>query len=343
MSATSQYTTFEDLFTGLLNALRLDTGQTPTLTQAKRYINIALQDMHLGTDQRFPTPWAERDAVLRTRPRYNTGTIATTIGNDTVTGTSTLWNTDNDFSDKNLRKDTSKMVIGGSAEVYDVSAVASDTSCTISPVAIETIASGASYDSFQDEYELASDFSNLVGNPANFDRGREISLIDRTLFRAVFPRNRIPGKPKAATLIALGPSTGVSINYRIRFAPPPDATYLFPYIYLTTNLAITAQGEVSTGLVNDTDQPIVPLKFRHAILFHALYHWYIAKKNDPRAGMMKSEYTDVMLRIQQDVGPADRRARLQPAISGYKRHASHPYSSRGRAARFDTGQFDRLE
>ncbi len=343
MPVISQYTDFSDLYTGLLNALRLDTSQTPTVNQAKRYINIALQDMHLGTDQRFPTPWAERNGVIRTRPRYNTGTIATTIGSDTVTGTSTLWNTANDFSENNLRKDSSKMVIGGSAEVYDVSGVASDTNCTLSPVAIETIASGASYDSFQDEYELASDFSNLVGNPANFDTGREISLIDRTLFRALYPRNRIPGKPKAATLIALGPSTSVSINHRVRFAPPPDATYLFPYIYLTTHLAMTAQGETSTGMVNDGDQPIVPLKYRHAILFHALYHWYIAKKNDPRAQIMKGEYTDIILRVQQDVGPADRRARLQPAVSGYKRHASHPYSSRGRAARFDTGQFDRLE
>ena len=89
MPVISQYTDFSDLYTGLLNALRLDTSQTPTVNQAKRYINIALQDMHLGTDQRFPTPWAERNGVIRTRPRYNTGTIATTIGSDTVTGTST--------------------------------------------------------------------------------------------------------------------------------------------------------------------------------------------------------------------------------------------------------------
>ena len=343
MSNISQYTDFSDLYTGLLNIMRQDTSQTATVTQAKRQINIGLKDLHLGTEIRFPTPWAERDGIIRTHPRYNTGTIASIIGSKTLTGSSTAWNTANDFSENNVRANKGKMTIGGSVEVYDVTAVDNDTSCTLSPVAIETIASGSSYDYFEDEYPLESDFSNLVGDQVNFDTGREIRNIDSNLFRALYPRNRIPGKPKAATLIALGPSNGVSTNYRVRFAPPPDATYLIRYFYFTTHLAVTAQGETLTDLINDTDQPIVPLKYRHVILWHAAYLWYLTKKNDPRWQAMKGEYTDLMLRIQQEIGPADRRARLQPVVSGYKQHASHPYSSRGRAARFDTGQFDLLQ
>jgi hypothetical protein len=49
VSSTSQLTTFSDIYTDLQNRVRVTTSVTATETQAKRYINIALQDMHLGT------------------------------------------------------------------------------------------------------------------------------------------------------------------------------------------------------------------------------------------------------------------------------------------------------
>lgn len=343
MSSTSQYQDFSDLYIGLMNVMRLDTGQTATASQAKRYINIALQDMHLGTDQRFPTPWAERRGVLRTHPRYNTGTIAATIGSTTLTGTGTLWNTANSFNENNMRANIGKVTIGGSSEVYEITAVASDTSATLSSPAIETIASGSSYDYFEDEMALDVDFGNILST-TSFDEGLEIRLMDRTVFRVLYPRNRIPGKPKAATLIALGPTSDTTVRNRVRFAPPPDSTYLIPYIYLTAHLAVSASGTTATALSADTDEPIVTLKYRHAIMFHAAYHWYLAKKNDPRAGSMKGEYTDIMLRLQGDVGVADRRVSLRPRVGSYRSAASRPYSYRRRGVTYDiNGEWDRLE
>ncbi len=54
MSSTSQVTTFEDLYTDLMNRVRVTTSVAATLEQAKRYINIALQDIHLGFDYKLP-------------------------------------------------------------------------------------------------------------------------------------------------------------------------------------------------------------------------------------------------------------------------------------------------
>ena len=65
MSSTSQVTDFSDLYTDLLNRVRADTTVTATVTQAKRYINIGLADMHVGFDYKFY--WAERRAVLVTQ------------------------------------------------------------------------------------------------------------------------------------------------------------------------------------------------------------------------------------------------------------------------------------
>ena len=90
MSATSQPTDFSDLFTDLQNRVHVITGVTATANQAKRYINIALHDMHLGFGEKFY--WAEREAQLITHAEYTTGTVAVTIGSTTITGTSTAWN-----------------------------------------------------------------------------------------------------------------------------------------------------------------------------------------------------------------------------------------------------------
>jgi len=62
MAATDTPTTFTELYTALLNRVRADTSVTATANQAKRYINIALHDIHIGFGESFP--WAERSAVL---------------------------------------------------------------------------------------------------------------------------------------------------------------------------------------------------------------------------------------------------------------------------------------
>jgi len=343
MSATGQYASFVDLYNGLLNIMRQDTSQSATVIQAKRYINVALQDMHLGTESRFPTPWADRRGSIRTHPHYNTGTVAVTQGSTTITGSSTLWNTANPWSENNMRANLGKVTLAGSPEVYDITAVASDISATIAERSIDEIASNSAYDYFEDEYLLASDFGNLL-SATSFDTGQEIDLLDRTLFDALFPRNRVPAKPKHATLVTLGPTSGTDIRPSVIFAPPPDESYIYKYRYTTNHLAISSSGTTATDLSADTDQPIVPLKYRHAIIAHAAFHWYIHKKNDSRMNVMQREYTDIMLRIQADVGVASRRARLQPQLGSYRSAASRPYSNRSRGLKFDmNGEFDRLE
>src|SRR3990167_1087343 len=95
MSTTSQYTDFSDLYTALQNAVRVTTGVTATENQAKRALNVALHDMHVGFDYRFP--WAERQGRLIVRPTYTTGTVTIDKGSTTLTGTSTVWTTTDDF------------------------------------------------------------------------------------------------------------------------------------------------------------------------------------------------------------------------------------------------------
>lgn len=339
MSSTSQFTDFSDLYTGLLNAVRADTGQTATVDQAKRYINIALQDMHIGFGEKFP--WAERHATLITQPEYTTGTVTITQGSTTLTGSGTAWNTNNVFGVANARAG-GKIRINNGTEVYEVSAVGSDTSITLTSRFTQADVAAVSYTYFEDEYSLASDFLRPI-DQQQFSDNIPIDLIDRLQFRRAYVRNYITGKPVVATIVDRDFSGSTSPVRKIRFHKPPDVAYSIPYNYVTSDFAVTSSGTTSTTLTNDTDEPIVPFRYRHAILFHALYHWYRDRKDDDRSDKAKGEYNDILLRISGDTEIGAQRMRLKPASYIYRKKAHRPYRS-GSNRRYDlNGKFDRFE
>jgi hypothetical protein len=201
--------------------------------------------------------------------------------------------------------------------------------------------SSESYQYFEDEYTLASDFGRPV-DAQTFTDNDDIKIIGRTQFRRDYPRNKTPGRPRVATLIDLPPSASATPVRKIRVAPPPDGIYSFPYTYITTNLVVSTSGTAKAQFVLDDDEPIVPLRYRHAIVFHALYMWYRDRKDDARSREAKAEYTDIMLRVAGDSEIGASRPGLQPRVAPYFMRARRPW--RGSTGRYDTGtRFDQLK
>lgn len=331
MSATTAPTTFSDLYTDLINRVRQATGVTATNNIAKRYINVALLDCHLGFREKFA--WAERTASLRLHAAYSTGTVSITQGSTSLTGSSTLWNTANAFAENNART-TGRICINGMPEIYGVSAVGSDTALTLETKYIGATVSGGSYVYFEDEYALASDFLRPIDQQF-FDQSQDIKLIGRREFRLRYPRNNIIGKPRVATIVDRPPSGNTTPVRRIVFYQPPNDVELITYNYITSNLAVSSAGAAQAALSADDDEPIVPIHCRHAITFHALYHWYRDQKDDARSAEAKQEYTDIMLRISSDHEVGQNRPMIRPRVGMYKRGASRPMG-RGRG-RYTTG------
>lgn len=338
MSATTQVTTFSDLYTDLQNRVREQTGVTATENQAKRYINIALHDMHIGWKENLP--WAERGAVLITQDDYTTGTVTISQGSTSLSGASTAWNTANAFGNTNMQVG-GKITIAGTLDVYEISAVSSDTAATLTGAYVGSDASADTYTYFEDEYALASDFLRPL-DQQSFSDSIPIDLISRMEFRRRYPNNRNPGRPKVATIVDKTFSSSTTPVRKIRLHPPPDDFYNIPYSYITSNLAVSASGTEQVNLSADTDEPIVPVSYRHAIIFHALYHWYRDKKNDERSQEAKAEYLDIMNRIVGDVEIGNRHPSIRPRQGPYVRHASRPWS-RGSGRFDDQGRFDRFE
>lgn len=338
MSSTTQVTTFSDLYTDLMNRVREDTTVSATSTLAKRYINTGLLDMHIGFGEQFA--WAERHAVLRTQAPYSTGTVTISEGSSTLTGSGTAWSTNNSYSVANVRT-TGKMTIAGLPEVYGISAVGGDAAVTLDTKFIGSDQSAAPYSYFEDEYDLAADFLR-PHDMRSFTDDASVELIGRKDFRAWAARNSTTGRPRFASIVDRGFSGNTTPIRRVRLWKAPDDVYLLPYTYVTSNLAVSSSGTAQAALSADTDEPIVPLQYRHAIVFWALYNWYRDRKDDARAAAVKAEFTDLMLRITGDTEIGQQRPRLQPRVGPYARSARRPYSS-ARVGRYATGTwFDEL-
>jgi hypothetical protein len=339
MAVTEQFSTFNDLYIGVLNAVRAQTSQASTTSQAQRAVNIALQDMHLGTDYQFY--WAEREAQLLLNPPYSTGTVAITQSDGTVTGTDTLWDTNNIQGVANVRLG-SKITFGGSEVVYRVSSTPTTTSLTITPNYIGTTLTAGTYLAFDDEYELPSDYLRPV-DARFFDDNRELELVDRRQLRRRRPRNSTTGRPQVATQIELGPSGSTAMRPRLVISPPADNAYIIPYNYITNQLVVAADGTLKTNFTLDTDEPIVPLRYRHAIYYYALKIFY-EHKDDVRRQEAQADYDALMRRTLSDVNVGDRRVRIEPQVSHYTQRAEYPYGYAGRGRAWDTqGAFDRME
>lgn len=338
MSTTTQPTTFTDLVTDLMNRVREQTGVTATTNIAKRLIQTAHMDMYVGNGEKFS--WAERRAKLITHAEYTTGTLTATIGSETLTGASTAWNTNNSHGQANMRAG-GKITIAGSDEVYQITAVAGDTSATMSPNYIGDTDSGLEYRYFEDEYALASDFLKPV-DVQNFDDDGSIRLVGRSDFRRWFPRNRIASTRIRCAVVVDHPFSGSTTPVRkIRFGPPPSNTQVVPYSYVTSNIVVSSAGSEQSAFSADSDEPTMPLMYRHAIVYHALEAWYRDRKDDSRAGDARAHYLDLLQRMIGDQDIGGQRLRFRFSRSHYDSRARRPYAGSGR---YDlNGRFARFE
>lgn len=301
MAATDSPQTLSELRTDFLNRVREATGVSSVNTMVDRYLNIGLKDMHMHKQWW----WAERRSQIITKVPYSTGTVDVSQGGTAVTGTSTAWTTADSFGNNNATAGD-KVTINGQ-DVYVVDAVGSATSMTLANRYVGSTVDDGGYTVYQDEYALASDFESPL-DARLFSPERNIHLIGPKEFYLRFSRNNIRQAPQYATLLELGPSGSVTGRRRVIFGPAPDKAYMIPYRYITSNLAVTSAGATQSQLSGNTDEPIVPVRYRVAIVLNAAYHWYRDRKNDVRSQEMKAEYTDMVIRISNDHVPeiADR-------------------------------------
>jgi len=350
MSATTIVTTFADCYTALLNRMRNTLGSatpsTTNLNYSKGLINEANHDLHLQQNW----PWSERDAILITHAKYSTGQVSiASTSRTTLEGSDGLWNTAVSGMGFNNVRVGGKLTFSGDTEVYTVSAVSSDTAGTIDSryIGNQTTATAyalanASYTYFEDEYALASDFWRLV-DARMFSEAWEIPIVARQEFYRAYPRNSVPSTPRIATIIELGPGTSTALRPRIVLAPPPDSVEQIPYRYITSNLAVASDGTGAANLSGDTDEPIVPLRYRHVLVPYAAKKWFLYLKDDQRAQEADGEYVDLVRRMANDTFPERDHPVFRTKRRRYVAALSGPFRAGGRSTRYSAdSRFDEL-
>ena len=326
MSSTSQVTDFQDLYTDVLQKARENTGLTSLVAIAKGYVNTALQHM-LAMDE---FEWGKRWGEVITNPSYTTGTISISKGSSTLTGSSTLWTTTNEFGIANVRI-TGKIKL--SSEVYEISSVNSPTSITLaSKYTQDDLASGSSYEYFEDEYAVATDFEKPILTQ-NIQGDIQIPIISTHDFNRRYVRNDFTGNPRIATFQDRTFSGSTARVQRLVLNPAPSKAYTIRYRYVTSNIAVSSSGTEQTALSSDSDEPIVPLRYREAISLYALYLWMLYRKDDQRSQSAKASFDEMVDIVRADYGAPMPRPRL---------HITKPvpqYGYRGRGGRYGRRRF----
>ncbi len=314
----------------------MNVSDASTALQLKRYVNQGLHDVHIQQNW----PWAERKGMLITHPGYAGGTVSISASaRTTVTGVLSLWNTAITGMGFNNARVGGKMVFtGDNTQVYTVATITTDTAMTLVDRYTGDALSGVAYQYFEDEYALASDFWRTI-DVRQFTTDKSLPIIPRQEFYRRYARNSMMGRPAVCTLIDLGPTTDANPQPRILFHRAPDAIYRIPYRYITKNLAVSSAGVGATNLFNDTDEPIIPLRYRHCLIFYAIAQWYRDRKDDTRSQEASGEYVDLIRRMAGDAFPEKDHPRFVSNRMEYARGAAGP----GMRGRYSTGSsFDEM-
>ena len=328
MSTTSAPRDFSDIVTAVRTTVKADSS-TPTTTTIKRLINTRLVDMHIQAN----FPWAERRATLLTHAPYTTGTVDTTVGSVTVTGTSTVWTTSNSYGQANVRT-TGVLVFSGDPQPYRISTVDGAGTLTLATRWIGAAAlAGATYTYLEPEYDLASDLLRMK-HPRQFSDVLQIPILPRDEFDRRFPRNTTQGTPIVCTIVDVGFAASASRVQRVVFAQVPNATLQIPYWYITRNLAVSSAGVEAEALSADTDEPIIDRLYRHVLVEGAAADYFRDGKDDARSAEHEGRYEAIVNRTKQDSPPERDRPRLEVVP---RHNVNHLLQVRGRGGRYVTG------
>lgn len=345
MSDTTQFTTFADLYNGLLKAIRSDRSNSETIEQAKRYINTALADIHIGFAEKVP--WALRDYSFSTTTTFTDA--VTTVGATSLEAPNsisyTAYDLDpglNDYIAGHTVAVTSS-VTGNSVglEGYVRNTVLSGGGPTIN-IYQTGFEVGDQLRVYQDEVIMPADFMRLAGNLIKIG-SRDIPVIGRVEFRHRFAGDYSVNRPQFATIFdSTDVSSGLD-NRKLKLFPIPNAVERAHITYVTKLLVVASDGTWQQEFSADTDEPIVPRRYRHAIFYHALSNWYRDRKDDVRSQEAKAEYVEIMNRITNDTESGQSTMSLRANRRPYRRKSNRPYSTgRGGSRRYDFGRFDEL-
>lgn len=269
---------FIDIYTDVMNRLKVPVADTTTLTRVKLWINERYRDIAIQRQWR----WLYKEDNLLIKAPETTGTATFTKGSATVTGSGTTFT-----------NGTTSYVIkaAGSPEIYTISTVGSATSITLSDAFQDTTITAGSFTLYQDTYALPSDVEDLIQvwhehyqapmTAVGLDKMRKAQL-------------KFPDAEGKAVAFTLAEDTTAGLR-RMQIYPRPDETYLMHIKYVRR----------ITSLVENTDEPLIPEVYRSVLVYGACADLARYHNDQDVAAYYESKYADTVVRMANDTEITD--------------------------------------
>lgn len=255
--AAIQLVDFEDIYTAIIELLKIQSTDTSTINRIKRDINIALDDVI----SRHNWWWNRSLTTLQLSSRITTGTISVTSGSTSVTFSSAPAPSVANY----------KIKFTGSPEVYTISShIASAASASLNIAFIGATTAAKNYTLWKDYVQLPTDCKEtFIVQHQHFDQPMEaVGLMDFRRIVAQEP-DRV-GVP----LYYCTDDYDSSGKRKLRYWPAiytanvnMDVDYIMNFIPLDT----------------DGDEPIMPLNDRTVLFYFGCAHAWRRERNTEEA------------------------------------------------------------
>ena len=284
----------------LASQIGADQTNTEMDTRLKRWLNMS-QRLILGS-YAWPFLRASNPLIIQTVPDYSTGTVATILGNSTITFSTPI----------TTSRTNSYIQFSNTNDWYRITAhIAGTATATIDPAAIATNAT-ATFILRKIYYSLSSDVDRVM-EIKQFVTPYKLNEITKEMFDSMQPIMNTTGNP--TNFMMLGKDS--SDVWQIGLWPNPSTTL---------NLHVEYMKMVS-DLSGDNDVSIIPSKWHSTIMIEGGKMYGFDFLDDTRATEAKTMFYKLLEGMKEENAPSKSLTRRLRSIDQAPYLSEFPYPS----------------
>ena len=258
--------TYTDLQTRCANELRLPTTNSTEMTKLGYIINLVYRDIGSRYSNWW---WLRKHAVVNTVAKIETGTLAATKGDTTIT-----------FSSGPTATAAGKVIIV-TGNVSDASAVyrilthtAAATTATLDAAYTGTTVTASAYKLYQDRYDVATD-TKAIREIRRYGRVEPLRLVGPEVIDEIKIVDSSEGTPMVAALRDYATTGDHTSARQLIVHPYPDDTYRLDIEYIQT---------LNTE-VSGTTRFQIPDEYAQVLIYGTLSRAYPVMLSDTTRGL----------------------------------------------------------
>ena len=271
--------------------------ETTKRAQILVFLNNRYQQVCIGTYWR----WMKAQYGFNLNAPYTTGTVSTVKGDETVTGTGTVFSSN--LTPKNL------FWLTGQNVPYYISSVTDATSLELETKYSEDSATDSTYTAVQNQYKMPKEVDQLLA--INVNGTTKVEIIGPDDLSLMMSRDPVrTGIPRYAAFVRR--DTDDDSTY-IQFYPAPDKMY-----------QVELQYTVRIYSLDDVEDctPILPDRYRSVLFYGAAGDFATMVLKNPAVGdRMTQMFNQIYMMMKNDKALVDQDLRVQPAVN-YRKKAT---------------------